>query len=189
MPIPRLRTDDTAVLIIDVQQRLLPTIAARDRVVGNCAVLLRMAGELELPVIVTEQYPKGLGPTADGVRAAMPADAELIEKTRFSAMVDAVAGRLKQWQRGTVLLGGLEAQVCVLQTVLDLQAGGWQCFLASDAISAGQSDQVAPALDRMRQAGAIVTGVLSAMYELMGEAGHGSFRPCLELAKSIKTAD
>lgn len=189
MPIPRLRIDNTAVLVIDVQERLLPTIAARQRVEHNCAVLLQLAGTLGLPAIVTEQYPRGLGHTAEAVRRAMAESCALIEKTRFSALVDDVTSRLQQWQRSTVLIGGLEAQVCVLQSVLDLQAGGRQCFLASDAISAGQVDQVAPAFERMRQAGAIVTGVLSAMYELMGDSRHEGFRACLELAKMVKSGD
>lgn len=185
MPIPRLKLDDTALLVIDVQQRLLPTLADRERLLNNCAVLLAMAEVLELPVIVTEQNPGGLGRTAEPLLEAMPEQTVLIEKTRFSAAVDDVIRTLQMRQRSSVLIAGIEAQVCVLQTALDLLAGGWPVFLCSDAISAGQRDQIAPALERVRQAGGIVTGVLSAMYELMADSTHPAFRRCLELAKSV----
>ncbi len=185
MPIPRLKIDDTALLLIDVQERLLPTLADRDRMLNNCSVLLRMADVLDLPVLVTEQNPNGLGRTAAQLRDAFPENTVVIEKTRFSAAVDDVVKALQDRQRSTVLITGIEAQVCVLQTSLDLLAAGRLCFLCSDAISAGQRDQIAPALDRIRTAGGVVTGVLSAMYELMADSTHPAFRQCLELAKSV----
>lgn len=185
MPIPRLRIDSTALLIVDVQERLLPTIVDRDRVVTNCGVLLHMAEELEIPYLVTEQYPKGLGRTDATLAAAMTDQSRRIEKARFSAVDQMVEEFMRAWNRGTVLVAGLEAHVCVLQTVLDLQATGRQCFVCSDAVSAGQRDQVPHALARMSRSGAIITGVLSAMYELLADANHPSFRRCLELAKQI----
>ena len=123
MPIPRLTTDDTALLVIDVQERLLPTIADRQKLTTNCAILLQMAGVLGLPYLVTEQYPTGLGRTADEVTAAMPDPSRRIEKTRFSAVIDLVEEQLQSWRCANVLICGIEAHVCVLQTVLDLQAG------------------------------------------------------------------
>ena len=186
MPIPRLKIDDTALLVIDVQERLLPTIVDAHKIVQNCSVLIRMASELRLPHIVTEQYPKGLGRTVEEITRAMPDQSQRVEKTRFSGYVDVVQERLREWRRGTVLIAGLEAHVCVLQTVLDLQANGYICFVCTDAVSAGQRGQIEHARRRWERAGAISTGVLSAMYELMGDAKHPSFRPCLELAKSLE---
>jgi nicotinamidase-related amidase len=186
MPIPRLRIDDTVVLVVDVQERLMPTIVDRDRLTANCAILLRMAAELGLPYLVTEQYPHGLGRTVDNVAAAMADQSRRIEKTRFSACVELVDEQIAAWGRGTVLVCGIEAHVCVLQTVLDLHAGGRQCFVCSDAVSASQREQIGPAYRRMERAGAIVTGVMSAMYELLGDATHPGFRGCLELAKAVR---
>jgi nicotinamidase-related amidase len=186
MPVPRLRIEDTALLVIDVQERLMPTIVDREKLIANCAILIRMADELDLPYLVTEQYVRGLGRTVPGVAGAMADASQRVEKTRFSACVDVVSERLAGWNRGQVLIAGIEAHVCVLQTVLDLQAGGRQAFVVSDAISAAQRDQIAPALDRMRSSGAIITGVISAMYELMRDAAHPSFRTCLDLAKSVQ---
>lgn len=185
MPLPRLKLDDVAVLVIDVQERLMPTIADRDRLAANCAILLRMANELALPSLVTEQYVQGLGRTVPIVSQAMTNPAARLEKTRFSAAVEMVVDQFRLWRRTTILIGGIEAHVCVLQSVLDLQAAGFQCFLCTDAISAAQRDQIAPAYDRMRAAGAIPSGVVSAMYELMADARHPSFKQCLELAKRV----
>lgn len=186
MPIPRLRLDDTALLVIDVQERLIPTIVDADRVIENCALLLRMAHELGIPAIVTEQYVKGLGRTVEGVSSALADQAARIEKTRFSAAVDLVIETLQAQRRGTVLICGLEAHVCVLQTVLELHAGGRQCFVVTDAVSAAQREQMPFAFERMQKAGAVMTGVVSAMYELLEDSTHPSFRACLELAKAVR---
>jgi isochorismate hydrolase len=144
-----------------------------------------MANELAIPSLVTEQYVQGLGRTVPIVSQAMANPAARLEKTRFSAAVEMVVDQFRQWRRSTILVAGIEAHVCVLQSVLDLQASGFQCFVCTDAISAGQRDQIAPALQRMGAAGALPTGVMSAMYELMADARHPSFRACLELAKKI----
>ena len=187
MPIPRLRIDQTALLIIDVQEGLLPTIIDGSRIVNNSTVLVTMAEELRMPYLVTEQYPTGLGRTAQPITSAMTDQSLRIEKTSFSAAtVDLVEEHMHGWRRDTMLIAGLEAHVCVLQTVLDFQSQGRQCFVCTDAVSAGQREQIDPALDRMRQAGAVLTGVIGAMYELLGDARHPSFRNCLRLAKAIE---
>ncbi len=186
MPIQRLRPETTTLLVIDIQERLMPTIAAAERVATNSALLARAAGRLDMPVICTEQYVRGLGHSVAGVREALPPGTTVIEKTRFSAMVDGTRDALRAANRPTVLVCGVEAHVCVLQTVLDLVAGGWTVFYATDAISAGQVDQVAPAFRRMERAGALPTGTLGAMYELMGDAAHPAFKDVLALAKQVQ---
>jgi nicotinamidase-related amidase len=185
MALPRLRPESTALLVIDVQERLMPTIAAAPRVEANCALLAQAAGIMGIPVICTEQYVRGLGPTVATVRNALPATAEVIEKTRFSALVDGVRATLRTQRRPTVLVCGVEAHVCVLQSVLDLVASGWTVFHVTDAISAGQPDQVDPAFRRMERAGALPTGTLSSMYELLGDASHPLFRDILPIAKQV----
>ncbi|MBC22369.1 MAG: isochorismatase [Phycisphaerae bacterium] len=186
MSIARLRIDHTAVLVIDVQERLLPTIVDRDRLVNNCSVLVRATQELGVPTLMTEQYVKGLGRTVDSLAHCLPNPAARIEKTRFSGLVELVDQQLKSWGTRSVLVCGLEAHVCVLQTVLDIQSSGLQAFVATDAISASNRDQIQPALSRMQASGAILTGVLSALYELMEDARHPAFRTCLELVKQIQ---
>lgn len=186
MPIPRLDARGTALLVIDLQERLLPTIVDRHRVAKNAALLLQMSEVLRMPFLVTEQYPHGLGRTVDVVADAMPDRSRRVEKTRFSAVVDVVDDQLRGWGTQTIIICGVEAHVCVLQTVLDLQAGGRQCFVVTDAVSASQRDQIPFAIDRMQRAGAVMTGVLSLMYELLGDARHPGFRACLELAKQVE---
>ena len=186
MAIPRLQPHRTVLLVIDIQEKLLPNIVDRHQIVNNAALLLRMADVLEMPYLVSEHYPAGLGRTVDPVVEAMSDRSRRVEKTRFSALVDVVEERLQSWGRDSVIVCGIEAQICVLQTVLDLQATGRQCFVCLDAVSAGQREQVRPALDRMSRAGAITTGVISVMYELLEDAKHPAFRSCLELAKMIQ---
>lgn len=163
----------------------MPTIEDRDRLVGNCAAMVGAAKALEVPILVTEQYVKGLGRTVEPLASALEG-AKRVEKTRFSALVDEVDRTLAGWGRSDVIVCGIEAHVCVLQTVLDLLAGGKQAWLVTDAISAGQSAMIEPAIRRMERAGAVPTGVVSASYEMMKDASHPAFRACLEVAKAVR---
>ena len=187
MPIPRLHRDRVALLVIDMQERLLPTITCGDAVAHNCGVLLDVAAELGLPALVTEQYVKGLGHSAAPILSRIRPTTPVIEKTRFSALVPKTTELLDRLGVGSVLVCGIEAHVCVLQTSLDLLASGRQVFLATDAIASGASDQVAPALTRMHAAGAVLTGVLGATYELLADATDPKFRECLTLVKTLKS--
>lgn len=189
MPTLRLTPESTTLLLIDVQDRLMPTIHRAERLVTNCSVLCRAAPLLGVPVIATEQYVRGLGHLVPQVRAALTPEALVVEKTRFSALTPEVRDALRASHRPAVLVCGVEAHVCVLQTVLDLCAGGWMAFYATDAISSGQPNQIEPAFRRMERSGAIPTGVLSAMYELMGDATHPRFKECLALAKQLDMRD
>jgi nicotinamidase-related amidase len=186
MPIPRLRIDDAALLVVDMQERLLPTIVDADRVIDNCAITLRLAAELGFPYLVTEHCPGNLGRTVEPIQEAMVDRSARVEKTRFSAAIDLVQDQLRAWRRTNVLIGGIEGHVCVLQSVLDLQAAGRQCFVLSDAVGCSQPSQLPFALRRMEAAGAIITGVMSTLYELLTDARHPSLRACIELAKQIR---
>lgn len=186
MPIPRLTLERTALLVIDVQERLLPTIFDGARVVNNCACALQLAHTLGLPVIITEQYTKGLGHSAPAILAAAGVHAKIIEKTRFSAHTPEVEAFLAAHRCDDVLICGIEAHVCVQQTVLDLLAAGRQPYLLTDAISSGASDQIAPALRRMERAGAVPTGVLAAAYEILGDAAHPQFKAVLGVVKTLQ---
>lgn len=185
MPIPRLSLERTALLVIDVQDKLLPTIFDADRVVANCATALELAKILGMPAIVTEQYTKGLGHSAPAIAAAAASHAKIFEKTRFSALIPEVDALLSAHRCDDILVCGIEAHVCVQQTVLDLLATGRQPFLLTDAISAGQTDQISPALRRMERSGASPSGVLGAIYELLGDAAHPQFKSVLRVVKTL----
>ena len=186
MPIPRLSLDRTALLVLDVQERLLPTIHDAEGVVANCSAALELAKVLGMPAVVTEQYTKGLGHSAPAIAAAASGHAHVFEKTRFSALTPEVDALLSARRCDDILVCGVEAHVCVQQTVLDLLASGRQPFLLTDAISAGRPDQIAPAFRRMERAGATPSGVLGAGYELLGDAAHPQFRAVLGIVKTLR---
>lgn len=186
MPIPRPTLDRAALLVIDVQEKLLPTIHDAERVVTNCAAALQLARALGLPAVVTEQYTKGLGHSAPAILEAAADHARVFEKTRFSALTPEVDALLSAKRCDDVLIAGVEAHVCVAQTVLDLLATGRQPYLLLDAISAGQADQIPPALRRLEKAGAVPSGVLAVSYELLGDASHPQFRAVLGIVKTLR---
>jgi len=187
MPIPRLQIADCALLVIDIQTKFAKHIARWDFLVANSAILVQMANELTIPVIVTEQSPQSLGHTTPEIAQCLSKNTPVYSKTRFSAFTSDVAAQLRTLHRSQILICGIEAQVCVLQTVLDLAANGRQAFLVTDAISATDASQIPPAFSRMELANAIPTGTLSAMYELLQDATHPKFKACLDLAKRIQS--
>lgn len=189
MPAPRLSTSSACVLLIDVQERLIGEMVEADRLVARCRYLAQMAGVLGLPLAVTEQYVKGLGRTVEPIRSALPPGTPVIEKTRFSACVEPVAAWLEAHGRPDVLIGGIEAHVCILQTGLDLLDGGKNVFAVLDAISGGEPEQIGPALSRLAAAGASITGCVSATYEMIRDASDPAFRGCLPLVKGLRNAE
>lgn len=182
----RLSTDNACLLVIDLQERLMPTIAHAEAVIENTALLMRAAAHFGLPVALSEHYLKGLGPTVAAITQALPEGACRFAKTRFSAVLPPLEAWLAGHGRPNVLVCGVEAHVCVLQTALDLRAAGRTPFLMTDAISAGQGQQIPPALRRLELNGCVPSGCLSAMYELAGDASTPTFKGMLALAKSIR---
>jgi len=185
MPIPRINSQTTALLVIDIQDRLMPTIFQRETFIARTRALISGASLLNMPIIVTEQYVKGLGHTTAPILEVIPARTAVIEKLAFSALTPQVREQLQAARRTHLIVCGIEAHVCVLQTVLDACAMGIQTFHATDAISSGQPDQIDPAFRRMERAGSIPTGVVSALYEMMGSCEHPAFKSTLPLAKAV----
>ncbi len=183
MAIPRLQLDTTALLVIDVQERLIHTIHQHELLIARCKALVGAATILKMPIIVTEQYVKGLGRTVPQIAETFPPNTPVFEKQSFSALTPNVLDLLRSLGRPHLLICGIEAHVCVLQTVLDGCAQGIQTFHLTDAISSGQPDQIDPAFRRMERAGSVPSGVLSALYELMGSCDHPGFREVLPFAK------
>lgn len=181
---PRLHAARAQLLVIDVQERLMPHIAEgtdRDR---RAAVMIRAAQTLDLPVTCTEQYPAGLGPTCGQVAATLAANTARFEKMSFSVMGDErSAAHVRGLGRSDVLVVGVETHVCVLQTVLDLLAAGLRPFVLTDAVGSRRIVDYETALQRMQQAGAVLSTVESAIYELMVRAGTDEFRRMLPILK------
>ena len=181
----RLHRGECTLLVIDVQERLLPVIHTTKEVERRIAAAVAGARALGLPVIVTEQYPKGLGRTAGTVAEAVKG-IEPIEKLSFSCCgADAVNRALAGSGHATVLLSGIESHVCVLQTCLDLVERGITPVVLADCMGSRHRLDHELAVDRMRGAGALVTTLESALFELVGAAGTDEFRAISAIIKPL----
>jgi nicotinamidase-related amidase len=179
----RLRRDDALFTFIDVQERFVPTIHDIDRVVARAAILARAATVLEVPVLVTRQYPKGLGDTVPALQAALPPH-EPIDKTAFSCRRDeGYRGRLEASSRRSVVVAGIEAHVCVLQTTLDLLADGWKVWIAVDAVGSRTTFDRDLGLRQMEAAGAALASTEMLLFQLLGDAKAPGFREVQGLVK------
>jgi nicotinamidase-related amidase len=181
LPAP-IQSDSTVLLVIDFQDRLLPAIHEAEACVAAARRMIEAARVLGVPTICTEQYPAGLGHTCPSIGEAL-ADAAIFEKTRFSGCVAAVVDRLRELNRRSVVVVGIEAHVCVQQTVLDLLRLGFTPLICADAVSSRRPLDRDMAIERMRQAGAIVTTSESVIFELLGEAGTDTFKRILKIVK------
>lgn len=168
-----------SLLLIDMQERLLPAMAEAADVERRCTILLKAAKALELPIAVSEQYPKGLGHTVSSLKADI-GNAPVFEKLSFScwrddALKPYLIGHHEQG-RPLVIVAGIEAHVCVLQSCIDLANAGFGVFAVADAMSSRQPTSVALALDRMRQAGVTIINTEMAVFELLKRAGTAEFK-------------
>jgi len=171
----KLERDRAALLVIDVQERLCAAMDRDllDRLINRTVAAIRGARALGLPVVVTEQYPKGLGPTSGLVKVEL-GEVKPVEKSEFSAAVDEVLRQLSG--RTQVLVTGMETHVCVFQTVRDLASRGLQPFLCADAALSRTAEDRRVGLDLCREAGAVITTVESALFDLLGKAGTPEFK-------------
>ncbi len=170
-------------LVVDVQERLLPALHAPSPVVERCAILLQAAHRLGIPATISEQYRKGLGAT-DARILAVQGDAPLLEKMHFSCADDpAIAARIKNAARPHVVLCGVEAHVCVLQSALGFQATGLSVAVVADAVTSRKTESVALALSRLRHAGVLVVNTEMVVFEWLNIAGAPEFK---DLSKLIK---
>jgi nicotinamidase-related amidase len=179
----RLRRAHAGLLVIDIQDKLLPFIHEKERLVRNSVLLIKGAEVLKLPVFVTEQYRKGLGLTAQEVASAITGFAP-VEKVTFSSCgAPGLMAALKSKDVGDVLLCGMEAHVCVLQTCLDLLADGFNVFVVADAVSARNPENTRLAMDRMRGAGALIVSTEMVFFELLQRAATDEFKQILTLVR------
>ncbi|TRW48800.1 hydrolase [Aliidiomarina halalkaliphila] len=171
-----LHAAQSLLLIIDIQERLAPAIANVDALIAENVRLLRVAAELQLPRLYTEQYPKGLGATVPSLQEPL-AGAHFYEKIHFSAGREPeFRDQLASLGRTQVVVTGTETHVCVLQTVLDLLALEYHVFVVADAVSSRSPENKERALARMAQAGAHVVSSEMVIFEWLERAGTDQFR-------------
>jgi nicotinamidase-related amidase len=180
-PHDRLKASDGALLVIDVQEKLLPAIRDRDRLLANVAWLVRGAGILGVPVFATEQYPKGLGPTVPELAALI---ADRPSKTSFHALgAPGIAEGLESRGVRHVTLVGIEAHVCVAQSALELLKRGYAVQVPADAVGSRSPVDWEFALRRLERAGAVVSTTESVLFEWAEDAGHPRFKEISALVK------
>lgn len=173
---------ESRLLIVDVQEKLVPKIVNLERMLANCRLLIQGAKILEVPVFATEQYPKGLGHTVGQLRELLDAPPE---KLRFSCaeVLDWGTAAEQGDNRYQIVVAGMEAHVCVMQTVLDLLGSGFQVFVAADAISSRAELDWKIALDRMADGGATIVTTESVLFEWCEVSGTPEFKQISQLIK------
>jgi nicotinamidase-related amidase len=180
---PRITRAKAGLVVVDIQERLLPSIVDMDRLVQTALRLIRGAAILRLPIFVTEQYRKGIGATVPEIASAIPGFAPL-EKTAFSCFgAPGFVEALRATGVRDVLLCGIEAHVCVLQTCFDLLENGFRPFIVADAISSRTAENHRLGVERMRDSGAVIVSNEMILFELMEHAGTDEFKQVLALVK------
>lgn len=174
----------TALVIIDMQDAFRQSIADFAATAARIAIVAQATHLLGVPVVVTEQYPKGLGRTAEEIRAVLPSTNEVIEKTAFSSCgAQEFVSRLDATGARQVVVCGIEAHVCVNQTTHDLLARGFQVHILTDCITARAAHNREAGLAKMQASGALPSSIEMALFELMRDARHEQFKAIQKLIK------
>lgn len=180
-----LQADNCALIVVDIQEKLLPPIFNNAELVKNSQLLVRLANILELTIIVTTQYVKGLGPTVPGI-ASLLGHAPSIDKMQFGCFGSSdfrSALKALPGNRNTLLVCGMEAHICVMQTVLGALNDGYLVHVASDAIGSRVRWNWDIGIDRMRAAGAVISTTEMMIYELLRSSGTPQFKEMLPYLK------
>ena len=181
-----LAAQDCALVVVDIQQKLLPPIHEKERLVRNAQLLLRLAAILKVPVLATTQYAKGLGAIVPEIATLLPAGTAALDKLEFGCFSNdgfCAAVKALPGQRNTLLLCGMESHICVMQTALGALRAGYLVHVASDAVSSRAELNWKVGLERMRAAGALISSTEMIIYELLRASGTGEFK---EMLKHLK---
>jgi nicotinamidase-related amidase len=181
-----IRAKSSCLLVVDIQAKLAPVMAEPEKVVANTALLLKAARRLDVPLLVSEQYPAGIGHTVPELTSLFTKDS-LVQKMHFSCLgEDEYKRRLRALERPQAVVAGIEAHVCVLQTTEDLLAAGLDVFVVADATSSRKRSNHEAALERLRSSGARVVTTEMVMFEWLGKAGTAAFKDIIPLIKSAE---
>ena len=176
--------NNSLLLIIDVQEKLINAQFEKDKVAKNIAILAEAANILKIPTVVSEQYPKGLGSTIEQVKEKLSADAKFFEKTSFSCVEEESFPELiRIYNKNQIFVCGMESHVCVHQTVSGLLTEGYKVHIIQDAITSRKEWEYKAGLQRMISSGAIPSSVEMALFELLKDAKHPDFKAVQSLIK------
>lgn len=178
------RREDSVLVIVDVQDKLVAVMSEREKVVSNTLHLIEAAKLLHIPIIVTEQYPKGLGQTVKEIRDSLATSYEPVGKLMFGCCGEPVfMEALVKAGRKKVILTGMETHVCVLQTCIGLLKEGYAVHVVRDAVCSRTKENCETGLGFMRDAGAVITGTETVLFQLIEKAGTEEFKA---ISKRIK---
>ncbi len=179
----RITRENTTGLIVDIQERLFPVMYEKEALLKNCTTLIKGMAELNLPIVVTQQYTKGLGETVEEIKNAVP-DFGFTEKRAFSCCDEpTVIEKLKGTGAKNIILCGIEAHVCVLQTAIDLKETGFNPVVVADCISSRTRENIEIAKERFRFENIMMTSFESILFELTRSSAAAEFRAISKLVK------
>ena len=183
MPLSLLSKEHTGLVIVDVQEKLMPVINRGERIVSNITKLIHLAGLFNMPVLLTEQYPKMLGPTLPGIKALLPAY-DPIQKMHFNCCaVESFNERLGSKGLKNIILTGVESHICVFQTCVSLLAKGYNVHVSQDAVASRTEENRLVGMELMKEAGALITSTETVIFQILEKAGTREFKEMLKLVK------
>jgi nicotinamidase-related amidase len=175
--------NNTALVIVDIQERLAAVMEMKDAVVSNCLHLIELAKMLNIPIVLTEQYPKGIGQTEESIRKALP-EYRPIEKLTFSCCDEpSFPDAIRKLNKKTLIVTGMETHICILQTSIGLLREGFNVHLVKDAVCSRTKENWNVACEFMRDAGAVITCTETVLFQLLQIAGTEEFKA---ISKRIK---
>lgn len=177
-----LKREDTVLLVIDIQERLAPVMKYKDQIINNNIILMTAAKEMGIPIIATEQYPKGLGRTVSNLLDLIN-EKHVYTKNTFTAYTDEVKDTLKTLGKKKILITGMETHVCVFQTIRDLIKDGYQVYLVKDGVGSRTKDNYLNGLDLIKSLGAVVTNTETVVFDLLKISGTPEFKLMSKMIK------
>ena len=168
--------EDTVLLVVDIQEKLAVVMTEKDKVVGNNLHLIELAKMIGMPVMVTEQYPRGLGATVKDIREALPFYRPIEKMTFDCCGQPPFLEELKEHNKRNVVLTGMETHICVLQTCIGLLKGGINVHIVQDAVCSRTRENWKTGVEFMREAGAVVTSTETVLFQLLKVAGTEEFK-------------
>ncbi|MBP1927163.1 nicotinamidase-related amidase [Sedimentibacter acidaminivorans] len=177
-----LHREEAILLIIDIQEKLMPAINKGEKIISNNGILIETAKNMDIPILVTEQYPKGLGKTVEELDEKLES-AVKFSKMVFSSCSNEVLDHIQSIKRKKVIITGAEAHVCVFQTVRDLLKQGYYVFVAEDAVGSRTRENYDNAIALMREMGAVITNTETIVFDLLKESGTPEFKTLMKLIK------
>ena len=173
---------NTVLMVIDIQEKLLPVMKHKDQVLDNNKILITAAKEMDFPLLATEQYPKGLGRTVPDLLDLIGED-NIFAKNSFTAYTEEVKEALKSLGKKKVLITGMETHVCVFQTARDLINDGYEVFLVKDAVASRTKSNFLNGLDLIQSLGAVITNTETAVFDLLKISGTPEFKVMSKMIK------